>query len=238
MNRNPVRSCSPATGSSARPAPWSATPEGSTASARCSSSRERSSTLDSCSAERRPAVTRGRNERHHEAGTRTCGGCSGRIVHGHFAGRRRRNEGPTLRSLQAQIKTLQKQVKTLKKQETATENLAVVGVALSACSTPRSRPTHCRTPGPGSTGTSRRTRCRRSSGPRRPVNDYSLCSVFSVVRAHNQSPPNTNILRALLDIFKARSFAAQQPGVNLPGQARDLFGQLFVLPSQVGVGIK
>ena len=146
-------------------------------------------------------------------------------------------KGPTLRSLQAQINTLQKQVKTLKKQETATDNLAVVGVALSACSTALTADALQDT-WTGLDGYFAAHSLPAFFGAQTPVNDYSLCSVFSVVRAHNQSPPNTNILRALLDIFKARSFAAQQPGVNLPGQARDLFGQLFILPSQVGVGIK
>ena len=44
-------------------------------------------------------------------------------------------KGPTLRSLQAQIKALQKQVKTLKKQVADSEDLALGSLVYSACST-------------------------------------------------------------------------------------------------------
>jgi hypothetical protein len=54
------------------------------------------------------------------------------------------------------------------------------------------------------------------------------------VRAHNQSPPNTNILRALLDIFKTRSFAAL--GVDLAGPARHLSAQFFAVAQRVASG--
>ncbi|HJW67417.1 MAG TPA: hypothetical protein VJ419_06485, partial [Gaiellaceae bacterium] len=71
-------------------------------------------------------------------------------------------------------------------------------------------------------------------GAQSPVNDYKTCGDFQVVRAHNQSPPNTNILRALLDIFKTRSFAAH--GVDLAGPARQLSAQFFALAQRVAGG--
>jgi hypothetical protein len=143
-------------------------------------------------------------------------------------------KGPTLKSLQVQIKSLQKQVTTLKKKEALDESVIGLTLEYAVCSTAVTADTFQDTftgldahfPPP-------------YFGAQTPVNDYKACSAFEVVRAHNQSPPNTNILRALLDIFSgSRSFAAQQPGVNLPGQFRDLFGQLLVLPRQVGVGVK
>ena len=136
------------------------------------------------------------------------------------------SKAPTLKSLQAQIKSLQKQVTTLKKQEALDENVIALTLEFAVCSTAVTADTFQDT----FTGL--------AYGPQTPVNDYKACSDFQVVRAHNQSPPNTNILRALLDVFSSRSFAAEQPGMDLAGQPRDLFGQLFVLPSQVGVGIK
>jgi opacity protein-like surface antigen len=146
-------------------------------------------------------------------------------------------KGPTLKSLAAQVKSLQKQVTTLKKR-TANDEFAI-GVTLeyAVCSTAVTADTFQDT----FTGLDANFTTRSGTayfGAQSPVNDYKSCQDFKVVRAHNQSPPNTNILRALLDIFSSRSFAAQQPAVNLPGQFRDLFGQLFVLPRQVGVGIK
>jgi len=146
-------------------------------------------------------------------------------------------KGPTLKSLQAQITSLQKQVKTLKKRVVADESIQGLTLAYSVCTTAVTADALQDT-FTGLDGYFAAHALPPYFGTQSPVNDYQSCPAFSVVRAHNQNPPNTNILRALLDIFKARSFAAQQPGVNLPGQARDLFGQLFVLPSQVGVGIK
>ena len=146
-------------------------------------------------------------------------------------------KGPTLKSLQAQITSLQKQVKTLKKRVVADESIQGLTLAYSVCTTAVTADTFQDT-FTGLDGYFAAHTLPPYFGAQSPVNDYQSCPAFSVVRAHNQNPPNTNILRALLDIFKSRSFAAQQSGVNLPGQARDLFGQLFVLPSQVGVGIK
>jgi hypothetical protein len=143
-------------------------------------------------------------------------------------------KGPTLKSLQAQITGLQKQVKTLKKRVVADESIQGLTLAYSVCSTAVTADTFQDT----FTGLDARLGPPTYFGAQTPVNDYQSCPAFSVVRAHNQNPPNTNILRALLDVFKPRSFAAQQHGVNLAGQPRDLFGQLLVLPRQVGVGIK
>ena len=147
-------------------------------------------------------------------------------------------KGPTLKSLAAQIKSLQKQVTTLKKRAANDENVIGLTLEYSVCSTAVTADAFQDT----YTGLDSYFTAQLSKpayfGAQSAVNDYKTCQAFSVVRAHSQNPPNTNILRALLDIFSSRSFAAQQPSVNLPGQARDLFGQLFVLPRQVGVGIK
>ena len=146
-------------------------------------------------------------------------------------------KGPTLKSLAAQIKSLQKQVTKLKKQVNSDENIQALTLAYAVCSAAVTADTFQDT-FTGLDGYFAAHSLPPYFGAQTPVNDYSSCPAFSVVRAHNQSPPNTNILRALLDIFKPRSFAVQQGSVNLPGQFRDLFGQLFVLPSQVGVGVK
>ena len=146
-------------------------------------------------------------------------------------------KGPTLKSLQAQITSLQKQVTKLKKTAAADENVQALTLAYAVCATAVTADTFQDT-FTGLDGYFVAHSQPAYFGAQTPVNDYQSCPAFSVVRAHNQSPPNTNILRALLDIFKPRSFAAQQHAVYLPGQFRDLFGQLFVLPSQVGVGVK
>ncbi len=145
-------------------------------------------------------------------------------------------KGPTLKSLAAQVKSLQKQVTTLKKRAANDESVIGLTLEYSVCSTAVTADTFQDT----FTGLDANFTHSGAAyfGAQSPVNDYKSCQDFQVVRAHNQSPPNTNILRALLDIFSSRSFAAEQPAVNLPGQFRDLFGQLFVLPRQVGVGIK
>jgi hypothetical protein len=146
-------------------------------------------------------------------------------------------KAPTLKSLQAQITALQKQVKTLKKRVVSDESIQALTLAYAVCTTAVTADTFQDT-FTGLDGYFAARSLPPYFGAQTTVNDYQSCPAFSVVRAHNQSPPNTNILRALLDIFKPRSFAAQQPAVNLPGQFRDLFGQLLVLPRQVGVGIK
>jgi hypothetical protein len=142
-------------------------------------------------------------------------------------------KGPTLRSLQAQIKGLQKQVTTLKKRVVRDENFIDITLAYSVCSTAVTADTLQDTwssldlyfPAHGGSAWP------AYFGPQTAVNDYQACSVFSVVRAHNQHPANANLLRALLDIFKPSSSAATHQGfMNLPRQHGYLFGQLFVLP--------
>ena len=138
-------------------------------------------------------------------------------------------KGPTLKSLQAQIKSLQKQVTTLKKKEALDESVIGLTLEYAVCSTAVTADTFQDTftgldahfPPP-------------YFGAQTPVNDYKACSAFEIVRAHNQSPPNTNILRALLDIFKARSFAAH--GLDLAGPARALSAQFFALAYRAGTG--
>ena len=129
-------------------------------------------------------------------------------------------KGPTLKSLQAQITSLQKQVKTLKKRVTTDENVMGLTLAYSVCSTAATSDVLQDTFA-GLDGYFASHSLPPYFGAQSPVNDYQSCQAFSVVRAHNQSPPNTNILRALLDIFKPRSFAS-------PGPAHDLFGQLYL----------
>jgi hypothetical protein len=146
-------------------------------------------------------------------------------------------KGPTLKSLAAQVKSLQKQVTTLKKRAAAEENGIIFTLEYAVCSTAVTADTFQDT----FTGLDSYFAARGLPpyfGAQTPVNDYKACQDFKVVRAHNQNPPNTNILRALLDVFSgSRSFAAQQPRVNLPGQFRDLFGPLSVAAGR-GVGIK
>ena len=124
-------------------------------------------------------------------------------------------KGPTLKSLAAQVKSLQAQVTKLKKRATTDENILSATLAYSVCSTAVTADTFQDTfTGLDSKFTG--TAGWPYFGAQTPVNDYQACSAFSIVRAHNQSPPNTNVLRALLDIFKSRSFAAQQGGMDLP----------------------
>jgi hypothetical protein len=146
-------------------------------------------------------------------------------------------KAPTLKSLQAQIKGLQKQVTTLRKKVVADESVQGLTLAYSVCATAVTADTFQDT-FTGLDGYFANHTLPPYFGTQSPVNDYQSCQAFSVVRAHGQSPPNTNILRAVLDIFKPGSLAAQQQGMNLTSQPRDLFGQLFVLSRQVGVGIK
>jgi|tagenome__1003787_1003787.scaffolds.fasta_scaffold20134777_1 hypothetical protein len=143
-------------------------------------------------------------------------------------------KAPTLKSLQAQITTLQKQVKTLKKRAALDENVIALTLEYSVCSTALTADAFQDT----FTGLDAyfATQLAKPAyfGTQTPVNDYKTCSDFEIVRAHNQSPPNTNILRALLDIFKARSFAAH--GVDLASPARHLSAQFFALARGFGSG--
>lgn len=140
-------------------------------------------------------------------------------------------KAPTLKSLQAQITSLQKQVKTLKKRAALDENVIGLTLEYSVCSTAVTADAFQDT----YTGLDAYFVARTQPayfGAQTPVNDYKTCADFEVVRAHNQSPPNTNILRALLDIFKARSFAAT--GVDLASPARHLSAQFFALAQGLG----
>jgi hypothetical protein len=142
-------------------------------------------------------------------------------------------KAPTLKSLQAQITSLQKQVKTLKKREALAENVIGLTLEYSVCSTAVTADSFQDT----FTGLDGYFAARTQPpyfGTQTPVNDYKTCQDFQIVRAHNQSPPNTNILRALLDIFKARSFAAH--GMDLAAPARRLSAQFFALAQRVAGG--
>jgi hypothetical protein len=140
----------------------------------------------------------------------------------------RATKGPTLRSLQAQITSLQKQVKTLKKRVVSDENVIGISIAFSACSTAVASDTFQDT-WTGLDGYFASHSLPAFFGAQTPVDDYQGCQVFSVVRAHNQHPPTTSILRALLDIFKPASLSTKESGMDLAGQARHLFRQFFVL---------
>jgi hypothetical protein len=137
-------------------------------------------------------------------------------------------KGPTLRSLQAQIKGLQKQVTKLKKRVSTDETFMDISLAYSACSTAVTADTF------QDTWTSLDSVFVAHAWPayfgaQTPLNDYQACGVFSVVRAHNQHPATSNVLRALLDIFKPTSLTARQGGMDLAGEAGHLFRQFFVL---------
>jgi hypothetical protein len=140
-------------------------------------------------------------------------------------------KGPTLRSLQAQIKGLQKQVTKLKKRVATDENFMDASIAYSVCSTAVTADTFQDSWTGLDSYFVAHPGWAAYFGAQTPVNDYQACGVFSVVRAHNQRPPNSNVLRALLDIFKPSSSAAAHQGfMNLSRQHGYLFGQLFVLP--------
>jgi hypothetical protein len=141
-------------------------------------------------------------------------------------------KGPTLKSLQAQIKSLQKQVTTLKKKEALDESVIGLTLEYAVCSTAVTADTFQ----DSFTGLDAYFTARSQPtyfGAQSPVNDYKACSAFEIVRAHNQSPPNTNILRAMLDIFKARSFAAH--GLDLAAPARAVSAQFFALAYRAGI---
>ena len=143
-------------------------------------------------------------------------------------------KGPTLKSLQAQIKSLQKQVTTLKKKEALDESVIGLTLEYAVCSAAVTADTF-QDSFTGLDGYFTTQLAKPAYfGAQTAVNDYKACSAFEVVRAHNQSPPNTNILRALLDIFKARSFAAHGP--DLAGPARALSAQFFALAYRAGMG--
>jgi hypothetical protein len=138
-------------------------------------------------------------------------------------------KGPTLRSLQTQLTALKKQVTTLKKRVVRDENVIDISLAYSVCSTAVTADTL------QDTWTGLDSYFAAHSlpayfGAQTAVNDYQACSVFEIVRAHNQHPPTSNQHRALLDIFKpSNSAALHQSFMNLARQRGYLFSQLFVL---------
>ena len=139
------------------------------------------------------------------------------------------SKGPTLRSLQTQVKSLQKQVTKLKKQTTLAENVAVAALAFGACSTAVTADTFQDT-FTGVEGHFTHSGAPTYFGAQTQVSDYQTCSALQVVRAHNQSPPTTSVLAALLDLFKSSgSGAVNQHFMHLSSQRGYLFGQLFVL---------
>ena len=143
------------------------------------------------------------------------------------------SKGPTLKSLAAQVKALNTQVTKLKKRVTTDEAFMSATLAYSVCSTAVTADVI------QDTFTGLDTKLSSPYfGTQTPVNDYTSCSGFNIVRAHNQSPPNTNVLRALLDIFKPNSFAAHQSGVNLTSQLGHAFGQFLVLASQLRIRVQ
>ncbi len=141
-------------------------------------------------------------------------------------------KGPTLKSLAAQIKSLQKQVTTLKKRVATDEDIISATLGYTVCSTAVTADVI------QDTFTSFDARQGAYFGAQTPVNDYQACQGFQIVRAHNQSPPNTNVMRALLDIFKPRSFAGHESGVNLTGQLGHAFGQFLVLSSELRIRLQ
>jgi len=131
-------------------------------------------------------------------------------------------KGPTLRSLQAQITSLQKQVKTLKKRVTQAEDVGLVALVYSGCSVAVNADAFQDTFS-GLDGYFAARSLPPYFGAQAIVNDYGACGAFEIVRAHNQSPPNTNVHRALLDIFKpssSSSTAAQESRIDIAGRAR------------------
>ena len=142
------------------------------------------------------------------------------------------NKGPTLKSLAAQIKGLQKQVTTLKKRAATDEAIISATLGYSVCSTAVTADVFQDTFTGLDAG---HINAAPYFGAQTAVNDYQACSGFQIVRTHNQNPPNTNVLRALLDIFKPRSFAAHQGGVDLTSQLGHAFGQFLVLSSQLRI---
>lgn len=138
-------------------------------------------------------------------------------------------KGPTLRSLAAQVKSLQKQVTSLKKKVTLAQNLALVSLTYDACLTAVSADTFQDTY-TGLNGYFGAHALPAYFGAQTPLNDYGACQALEIVRAHNQSPPTTAVLGALLDIFKPTGSALGHQGfVNLARERGYLFGQLFVL---------
>jgi hypothetical protein len=135
-------------------------------------------------------------------------------------------KGPTLRSLQAQITSLKKQVNTLKKRTTLAENIAVVALAYGGCSTAVTADTFQDT----YTGVEGHFPHTGTYFPAQSaLNDYGACAALEITRAHNQNPPTTAVLAALLDLFKPASTSATS-FMSVPRSTGFVFSQLFVTP--------
>jgi hypothetical protein len=134
-------------------------------------------------------------------------------------------KGPTLRSLQAQITSLKKQVNTLKKRTTLAENIAVVALAYGGCSTAVTADTFQDT----YTGVEGHFTHTGTYFPAQSaLNDYGACSALEITRAHNQNPPTTAVLAALLDLFKPASTSATS-FMSVPRSTGFVFSQLFAM---------
>ena len=134
-------------------------------------------------------------------------------------------KGPTLRSLQAQITSLKKQVNALKKRTTLAENIAVVALAYGGCSTAVTADTFQDT----FTGVEGHFTHTGTYFPAQSVlNDYGACQALEITRAHNQTPPTTAVLAALLDLFKPASTSSTS-FMSVPRSTGFVFSQLFVM---------
>jgi hypothetical protein len=134
-------------------------------------------------------------------------------------------KGPTLRSLQAQITSLKKQVTALKKRTTLAEDIAVVALAYGGCSTAVTADTFQDT----YTGLEGHYSHPAAYFPAQSaLNDYGACQALEITRAHNQNPPSTAVLAALLDLFKP-SGAAATSFMSVPRSTGFVFSQLFAM---------
>ena len=137
-------------------------------------------------------------------------------------------KGPTLRSLQGQITSLKKQVNALKKKTKLAEDIAVVALAYGACSTAVTADTF-QDAFVGVDGHFTHTAGTNYFGTQSALNDYGACQAFEITRAHNQSPPTTAVLAALLDLFKPSGAASATSFMSVPRSTGYVFGQLFVM---------
>jgi hypothetical protein len=135
-------------------------------------------------------------------------------------------KGPTLRSLQAQITTLKRQVRTLRRQVTDARSIGLASLAYGACSTAVTADTFQDT-FTGLNGYFAARGLPAYFGAQAVVNDYGSCGALEIVRAHNQNPPTTSVLRALLDLFGPSS--SQRARFDLAGETRALVGRFMEL---------
>jgi hypothetical protein len=142
------------------------------------------------------------------------------------AGSTAATKAPTLRSLQAQITTLKKQVRTLRRQVTEARSIGLASLAYGACSTAVTADTFQDT-FTGLNGYFAAHSLPAYFGAQAVVNDYGACGALEIVRAHNQNPPTTSVLRALLDLFGPS--ASHDTRFDLAGTARVLVGRIVEL---------